>query len=132
MVFSSLIFIFLYLCIVLPVYYILPRKVKNLFLFAASLVFYGYGEPVFIILMIISVTINYLFGILLEKHRENAKKAKALLVVNVIINLAMLGFFKYSAFAVDTVKLIPAFSHLNTPQIPLPIGISFYTFQSMS
>lgn len=132
MVFSSLIFIFIYLCIVLPIYYILPRKAKNLFLFAVSLVFYGYGEPVFIILMIISVMLNYLFGILLEKHRDNKKKAKALLVVNVALNLAMLGFFKYSAFAVDTVKLIPAFSYLNTPQIPLPIGISFYTFQSMS
>lgn len=132
MVFSSLIFIFMYLCIVLPIYYILPRKVKNLFLFIASLVFYGYGEPVFIILMIISVTINYLFGILIEKYADNKKKSKALLAVNVLINLAMLGFFKYAAFTVDTVKLIPAFSHLNTPQIPLPIGISFYTFQSMS
>ena len=132
MVFSSLIFLFLYLCIVLPIYYILPHKVKNLFLFAASLVFYGYGEPVFIILMMISVTLNYLFGILLEKHRDNPKKAKALLAVNVVLNLAMLGFFKYSAFAVDTVKLISAFSHLSTPEIPLPIGISFYTFQSMS
>lgn len=132
MVFSSLIFIFLYLCIVLPIYYVLPRKVKNLFLFAMSLVFYGYGEPIFIILMIFSVAVNYAFGILLEKYRDNKKKSKVLLAVNVIINLAMLGFFKYAAFAVDTVKLIPALSHLNTPQIPLPIGISFYTFQSMS
>ena len=90
MVFSSLIFIFMYLCIVLPIYYILPRKVKNLFLFVASLVFYGYGEPVFIILMIISVTINYLFGILIEKYADNKKKSKALLAVNVLINLAML------------------------------------------
>ena len=132
MVFSSLIFIFVYLAIVLPVYYICPKKIRNAFLFAVSLVFYGYGEPVFILLMIFSVAMNYVFGILIGKHRENKKKAKALLVANVVLNLGLLGFFKYAGFFVDTLKLVPLFSGLETPDIPLPIGISFYTFQTMS
>lgn len=132
MVFSSLIFIFVYLSIVLPIYYICPKRFRNAILFAVSLVFYGYGEPVFILLMLVSVTMNYIFGILIGKHSENRKKAKALLIVNVILNLGLLGFFKYAAFFVDTIKLIPFFSGLETPGIPLPIGISFYTFQTMS
>ena len=132
MVFSSLIFIFVYLAIVLPVYYLCPKKFRNALLFAVSLVFYGYGEPVFILLMLFSVTMNYVFGLLIGKYSENRKKAKALLVVNVVLNLALLGFFKYAAFFVDTLKIIPAFSGLETPDIPLPIGISFYTFQTMS
>ena len=132
MVFSSLIFIFVYLAIVLPVYYLCPKKFRNALLFAVSLVFYGYGEPVFILLMLFSVTMNYVFGLLIGKYSENRKKAKVLLVVNVVLNLALLGFFKYAAFFVDTLKIIPAFSGLETPDIPLPIGISFYTFQTMS
>ncbi len=132
MVFSSLIFIFVYLAIVLPVYYLCPKKFRNALLFAVSLVFYGYGEPIFILLMLFSVTMNYVFGLLIGKYSENRKKAKALLVVNVVLNLALLGFFKYAAFFVDTLKIIPAFSGLETPDIPLPIGISFYTFQTMS
>jgi alginate O-acetyltransferase complex protein AlgI len=132
MVFSSLIFIFVYLSIVLPVYYICPKKFRNAFLFAASLVFYGYGEPVFILLMLVSVTMNYIFGILMGKYGEDRKKAKVLLVLNVVLNLGLLGFFKYAAFFVDTLKIIPLFSGLEAPEIPLPIGISFYTFQTMS
>ncbi len=132
MVFSSLIFIFVYLSIVLPIYYICPKKIRNAMLFAVSLVFYGYGEPVFILLMLFSVTMNYVFGLLIGKYRENHKKAKALLIVNVILNLGLLGFFKYAGFFVDSLKLIPVFSGLETPDIPLPIGISFYTFQTMS
>ena len=118
MVFSSLIFIFVYLAIVLPVYYLCPKKFRNALLFAVSLVFYGYGEPVFILLMLFSVTMNYVFGLLIGKYSENRKKAKALLVVNVVLNLALLGFFKYAAFFVDTLKIIPAFSGLETPDIP--------------
>lgn len=132
MVFSSLIFIFVYLSIVMTVYYIMPKKGRNLFLFIVSLVFYGYGEPIFVVLMIFSVATNYIFGILIDKTQENRKKAKVLIVLNVIINLALLGFFKYASFFVDTLKLIPAFGGLETPEIPLPIGISFYTFQTMS
>ena len=132
MVFSSLIFIFLYLFAVIPVYYALPRKFKNTFLFIVSLVFYSYGEPIFIILMILSVGMNYAFGLLIEKNKGKKNLKKVLLITNIIINIGMLGFFKYAGFFVDTIKLIPAFSSLNTPEIPLPIGISFYTFQIMS
>ncbi len=132
MVFSSLIFIFLYFVIVLPIYYILPRQWRNTFLFIANLVFYGYGEPVFILLMMVSVTLNYVYGLLLDKYRADRRKCKRMLAANVALNLALLGFFKYAAFFVDTIKLIPLFGGIPTPAIPLPIGISFYTFQTMS
>ncbi len=132
MVFSSLIFLFVYFSFTLPVYYALPRRWRNTFLFLVNLVFYGYGEPVFILLMMVSITINYLAGLGLEKVGDNPKRRRAILVGNVVANLLLLGFFKYAAFFVDTVKLIPFFSSLPTPDIPLPIGISFYTFQTMS
>ncbi len=132
MVFSSLLFIFVYLSITLTLYYLLPRRWRNTVLFIVSLIFYGYGEPLFILLMIGSVLLNYLFGLWIEQAATDRRRAKALLTVNVICNLALLGFFKYAAFFVDTLKLIPALSGIATPMIPLPIGISFYTFQSMS
>ncbi len=132
MVFSSLIFLFLYFTFTLTVYYILPRSARNPFLFIVSLVFYGYGEPTLILLMLFSVAVNFVFGLQLEKHRENRKTARTLLVLNVVFNLLLLGFFKYCAFFVDTVKLLPGLDGLQTPAIPLPIGISFYTFQTMS
>lgn len=132
MVFSSLVFIFLYLSIVMVLYYICPRPWRNTLLFIVSLIFYGYGEPVFILLMIGSVAMNYVCGLLIGKHRANKGTAKAVLILNVILNLALLGFFKYAAFFVDTLNIIPALAGLQAPLIPLPIGISFYTFQTMS
>ena len=132
MVFSSLVFMFMFLPVVLAVYYILPRKFRNVFLFIASLFFYGYGEPVYIILMLFSVGANYFFGMGIEKAVNNPKKAKALLIADVIINLSMLGFFKYAGFFVETLRVIPVFEGLEAISVPLPIGISFYTFQIMS
>ncbi len=132
MVFSSLIFMFLYLTIVMTVYYLLPRKWRNTFLMIANLVFYGYGEPIYIILMMFSITMNYAFGIWIDKRREKPSLKKLLLVINVILNLGMLGFFKYAGFFAETISIIPIFSNIVVPEITLPIGISFYTFQTMS
>ncbi len=133
MVFSSLIFLFAYLPIVLAAYYICPRKWRNLLLFVVNLVFYGWGEPVYVSLMIISTIVDYTCGYFINKYRESApKKAKGFLIASMVINLSMLGFFKYSGFILKTVNLLP-FVNIPVPQLPnLPIGISFYTFQTMS
>ncbi len=132
MVFSSLLFIFLFFAVVLTVYYCLPKKFRNGFLFVANLVFYGYGEPIFILLMLFSVTINYISGLLLGKFAENSKAKRIVLLVNIIANLALLGYFKYAGFAATMLQKIPVFAGISIPNIALPIGISFYTFQTMS
>ncbi len=131
MVFSSILFMFIYLPVVLAVYYIAPVKWRNPVLFIANLVFYGWGEPVYIFLMLFSITVNYVNGILIDKHRADDKKAKAILALNVVINLALLGFFKYYDLIVGTLSLLP-FIDIAPLGLTLPIGISFYTFQTMS
>ncbi len=132
MVFSSLPFLFFFLPAVLLVYFAVPQKAKNAVLLVFSLLFYGYGEPVYILLMIGSILLNYTAGRLLGKFDKDEKKRKGVLIVAVVINLLLLGFFKYASLFVSTVKVLPVFSFLPDPQIALPIGISFYTFQSMS
>ena len=127
MVFSSLIFIFAYLAVTLAVYYVAPLKLRNLVLFAVSLVFYGWGEPKYIALMIISILIAYFFGFFIEKHREsNKRRAKIYLAISLIGNLSFLLFFKYYNFFAENI----GFSTIEG--LTLPVGISFYTFQIMS
>ena len=128
MVFSSLTFLFLFLPITLILYYAVPKKVKNLVLLVMSLVFYAWGEPVYVILMLYSILLNFAAGRLMEAE---PKHKKAVLVFAVILNLLILGFFKYYGFAVGSVN--KAFG-LSIPirDIALPIGISFYTFQALS
>jgi len=127
MVFSSLVFV----CIFLPVVLILHtaignRKVKNGLLLAASLLFYTYGEPVYIFLMLASALINYIFALLLDKRRS-----KVFLVLAVAINLGLLGVFKYTGFILTNINAAFGLG-LPVPQIALPIGISFFTFQALS
>lgn len=132
MVFSSLLFLFMYLPIVLLIYYITPYKYRNFFLLIANLVFYGWGEPIYVVLMIFSTIVDYTCGYFIDKFRDNnKKKAKRFVVLSAVINLSLLGFFKYSGFIANTLNYLP---FLNIPSftIPLPIGISFYTFQTMS
>lgn len=131
MVFSSLFFLFVFLPGVLLLYYISPWRVRNLLLFAASLVFYAWGEPVYIVLMLLSTVTDYVFGRLLERPGASASKRKWIVASSLFLNLAVLGFFKYADFLVANLN---AWFGLNVPQteLPLPIGISFYTFQSMS
>ena len=132
MVFSSNIFLFYYLTIVLLIYYITPLKLRNLMLFLCNLVFYGWGEPVFIVLMLFSTVSDYIHGYYIDKYRQNKRLAKGLVISAIVINLALLGFFKYAGFFCDAIKAIFPSAQFATPQIPLPIGISFYTFQTMS
>lgn len=133
MVFSSFIFLFRFLPIVIIIYFIAPRKLKNTVLFLSSLVFYAWGEPVYIVLMIFSTVVDYIHGLFVFKYIEenNRKRARLFVVSSVIINLSLLGIFKYSDFFIATVNNI---SNISIPalNLALPIGISFYTFQTMS
>lgn len=131
MVFSSTIFLCVYLPLVLLGYYICPKKGRNLFLLIVSLVFYAWGEPKYVFLMIFSILVNYIFGRLMDKHRENKKRLKLMLVLSVVIDIGLLSVFKYTDFIITNINAIfgSSFDLLN---IALPIGISFYTFQAMS
>jgi len=112
-------------------YFILPKACRNPILLVFSLVFYAWGEPVYVLLMIFSILLNYVSGLWIEKSDARPKGRKAILVASVAVNLGLLGFFKYADFAVDTVNAIFG-TEIANPRIPLPIGISFYTFQAMS
>ena len=129
--FSSLTFLFAYLAVTLPLYFIAPLRCRNLVLLAVSLFFYGWGEPVYIIIMILSILIDYTHGMLVEKYRDRDALARWFVAESVIFNLLLLGFFKYWDFLAANLSLLPGVS---LPQlgIPLPIGISFFTFQTMS
>lgn len=129
MVFSSPVFLFIFLTAVYILYRIIPSiRLKNMLLLLFSLLFYTYGEPEAIILMIISIIMNYIFGLLMKK--EN-KSRKACLVFSIVFNLSMLGIFKYAGFGAEMLNKLP-FLSVSIPNIALPIGISFYTFQAMS
>ena len=133
MVFSSILFMFIYLPIVIGVYYIVPLKWRNPWLFFSNLVFYGWGEPVYILLMLFSMVFNYISGMYVAKYREtDHKKAKTILVFVIIVNLAMLAFFKYYNLFANTLNIIPGLDFIRPISLALPIGISFYTFQKMS
>lgn len=129
MVFSSIVFISVFLPITYILHLVIPSiKIKNILLIAASLVFYAYGEPVYVLLMIISAFLNYIGAYLIGKT-DNHKKL--FLILNVIINIGILVFFKYTGFLVEQLDFIFRLS-IPVPQITLPIGISFFTFQAMS
>lgn len=133
MLFSSNVFLFLYLPMVLGLYYLSPRKLRNLTLFLVSLVFYGWGEPVYVFLMLGVIGLNYLCGFGIHQLREKTGVAKALLTAGVAANLLILGYFKYAGLLVKTGKSLFSFLEgVKIPDIALPIGISFYIFQSMS
>ncbi len=131
MVFSSILFLFRFLPIFLICYLLTPGRMKNFILLLGSLFFYAWGEPVYVVLMLISTVSDYIHGRLIEKNRERKKVARGLLISSVCINLLMLGFFKYADFLIGLVNLIPGVS-IPLLELPLPIGISFYTFQTMS
>ena len=133
MVFSSLVFLLFFLPVSVIGYAVLPAKFKNLWLLIVSLVFYAWGEPVFVLLMLFSTFYMWGLGLLIAKFNKGGKKAAALatLVVSIVLSLALLGFFKYSGFIVSNINYIFGIS-LAAPKVALPIGISFYTFQALS
>lgn len=131
MVFSSLVFMFAYLPITLLAYYLVPRQGRNIFLFIVNLIFYGWGEPKLVLLMVFNIFFNYIGGWLVDKYRADAKKKKLFLILTCVLDIAILAVFKYTGMITETLNMLP---FLNIPelQISLPIGISFYTFQTMS
>ncbi len=134
MLFSSSLFLFLFLPIVLVGYYILKitcKKLCNIWLLITSLVFYAWGEPNFVIILIASILMNYLFGLLIDKYKAKKTAARIILTVMVVLNLSLLFVYKYLGFAIDNLNAIFG-NVLPVVEIALPIGISFFTFQAMS
>lgn len=131
MVFSSITFLYIFLPITLLVYYLTPAKGKNWVLLVSGLIFYAWGEPIYVFVMVLSALIDYTAGRLMDIWDDDGKKRKILLICSVAMNLGLLAVFKYSSFFIGNLN---ALFHLAIPdpKLPLPIGISFYTFQSMS
>ena len=133
MIFSSVFFLFVFMPIVLLAYFLVPGKLKNVVILIASLVFYAWGEPVYIVLMIFSIVYNYISGIEIDycRSRERDRQAAITFILAVVVNLGMLGFFKYYGFLVENINsILPV--DIPYRSLPLPIGISFYTFQTLS
>jgi len=128
MVFSSPVFLWIFLPVIFIAHCIVPGRAKNILLLAGSLVFYAWGEPRYILLMLFSIVINYLLGLLMEKY---SGKKKLILIIDIIINLALLAYFKYFNFLAGIINGIFG-EVITTRRIALPIGISFYTFQILS
>ena len=132
MLFSSLVFIWYFLPAVFLLYYLVPwKQAKNLVLLTASLFFYAWGEPKYILLMLLSIVLNYLFGIGLDALR--GRKARGILLILCLgVNLGLLGYFKYFNFGAELVNFLLGKEQIGLKEISLPIGISFYTFQALS
>ena len=130
MLFSSLVFLFIFLPAVILFYYISPKALRNLVLLCFSLVFYAYGEPRYIFIMLLSIFMNYILGLLVDKYREE-KQVKFILVLTVILNLSIIGYYKYSNFLIENINTIFNLD-VNLLNIVMPIGISFFTFQGLS
>ena len=131
MVFSSILFIFRFLPIAMGIYFLTPKKLKNLSLLILSLIFYSWGEPIYFLLMIASIFVDYFISINIEKNNKNKKIKILLLAISIIFNVGILFFFKYINFFIENINNYFNMS-LNNVKITLPLGISFYTFQTMS
>lgn len=131
MSFSSLPFLFGFLPLTLALYFAAPPRWRNLVLLLTSLVFYGWGEPVYLGIMVLSILIDYTHGLLVERYRSRDKLARWFVAESVILNLGLLGFFKYWDFFAENLSRLPGIT-LPALGLPLPIGISFFTFQTMS
>ena len=131
MIFSSIPFLFFFFPLFILLYFSLPFKYKNYILLLFSLIFYAWGEPIYILLMIFSSIVDFINGKNIEKYKDDNKKKKIYLIISIIINISLLGFFKYADFFI---KVINNILYLDIPllNLGLPIGISFFTFQTMS
>ncbi|MSS08046.1 MBOAT family protein [Clostridium sp. WB02_MRS01] len=130
MVFSSITFLYYFLPLVIGLYFVCPKKLKNGVLLFSSLIFYGWGELKYIIFMVLSIVVNYILGLLIERHSGSAW-GKRWLIVSVVFSLGMLGYFKYVDFFIENVNSLTGLS-VPLLKVVLPIGISFYTFQILS
>lgn len=133
MVFSSFVFLLVFLPLVLIIYYLCPAKIRNAVLFIASLIFYAWGEPRYVLIMLFSTVFDYTNGRLIEKFKNEKRQgaARVTLVIDLLGNLGILGFFKYTDFVIGSINSVTG-AGISLLNIALPIGISFYTFQTMS
>ena len=129
MLFSSITFIYFFLPF-MAIYYLLPKRLKNAYLLITSLFFYFFGEPVYVLLLLFSSVSDWLHGLYIDAHRKE-KSAKTALASSIIVNLLLLGFFKYTDFIIETINVCFG-TQIPVTGIPLPVGISFFTFQTMS
>lgn len=131
MLFSSVVFLFTFLPVIFILYYLSPRPLKNIVVLIGSLIFYAWGEPVYIFLMIFSILFNYISGLDIARNLKDKEEARKSLRFNVAVNLCILGFFKYEGFVLESINaILPV--EIPYRELPLPIGISFYTFQILS
>ena len=128
MVFSSLTFLFFYLPIVCLIYKLTPLHYRNFVLFISSLFFYGWGEPIYILLMLLSTVVDYINGFFVHQYRHNQTLAKRFVYFSIFFNLSLLSFFKYYDWIIGMLNL----PFLKPLGLPLPLGISFYSFQTMT
>ena len=131
MLFSSITFLFIFLPVTLALYFIVPHKFRNIIMLIASLIFYAWGEPVYIILMLLSILLNYVCGLDIYHKEDDPQKARRSLIFAVVCTLLLLGFFKYYGFVLDSLNAVLPVD-IPYRELPLPIGISFYTFQALS
>ena len=133
MSFSTLFFLFVFLPVSLILYYVFPKKLRNIPLVVLSLVFYAWGNPVYLILLLLSMAFNYVSGLQIAGYKEAGRTAfaRAAMIIAVAANLLLLGYFKYFAFLLETLNLIPGLN-LSAPALSLPLGLSFYTFTVLS
>lgn len=137
MLFSSLIFLFAFFPIVFLGYCITKKTAKNLFLLVASILFYAWGEPIYVVIIVISIIINYTFGIAIEKfYIKSCLLARCMLILGIVLNVSCLGYYKYATFvvqtAIDLLRLLGIAYPVSTVAIQLPIGISFFTFKALA
>lgn len=130
MIFSSILFMYVFLPITILIYFFSPKKIRNFILLAASLFFYAWGEVKYVFLMIFTTVMDYILAILIDKYKEKKKK-RFILILAIVANLSILGYFKYSGFFLDTLNSIFGLN-ISYKKLALPIGISFYTFQTLS
>ncbi|CEO33131.1 MBOAT family O-acyltransferase [Paraclostridium sordellii] len=130
MVFSSLVFLFVFLPLIIFIYYISKDKYKNYLILTASLFFYAWGEPIYIVIMLLSIAVNFVFGKKVCKDNIRSNR-KIWLVMSIVFNISMLGIFKYTGFFIENINRVFK-NNITDPGIALPLGISFFTFQAMS
>lgn len=131
MVFSNLVFLFLFLPLVLFSYFLVGRKLQNIVLLGFSLVFYAWGEPLYVLIMMLSIVLNYIFGLFVDKFRHHKSLKKIILWFAIIANLLILGYYKYFNFLIENINRLFDMN-IEVDPVVLPIGISFFTFQAMS
>ena len=134
MLFSSMIFLWLFLPVVFCLYYLVKKEYRNVLLLASSIIFYAWGGVSYTLIMFSSIIINYVFALLIDKAIEdnNKIKKKIYLIFCIVLNLLILGYFKYTDFAISIINSISGKEVISLKNIVLPIGISFYTFQALS